>query len=235
MQMVDLHPNPTERVPVLGLCSPDVAMTTSYDDVFPATVHARYDFAETRNAARILQATNPEQFEDLVAVMDAFTLDPLLDLPAGGNESRTASRLNHAFRGRGWAEASYRVTVSSELVLRVAGTPVVQAEEGDAAGYNVDNVKGRVALDVEWHAKDGNLDRDIAAYRSFYDAGIIDCAVMVTMTRESLREWALGIDPETKKFMTSTTTNLTKVRPKLERGDGGGCPILIASICQRTI
>ena len=68
--MIDLHPNPTERVPVLGLCSPDVAMTTSYDDVFPATVHARYDFAETRNAARILQATNPEQFEDLVAVMD---------------------------------------------------------------------------------------------------------------------------------------------------------------------
>ena len=37
-----------------------------------------------------------------------------------------------------------RVTVSSELVLRVAGTPVVQAEEGDAAGYNVDtNAKGR--------------------------------------------------------------------------------------------
>ena len=112
--------------------------------------------------------------------------------------------------------------MSSELVLRVAGTPVVQAEEGDAASYNVDNVKGRVGLDVEWHAKDGNLDRDIAAYRSFYDAGIIDCGVTVTMTRESLREWALGIDPETKKFMTSTTTNLTKVRPKLGGGGGGG-------------
>ena len=46
--------------------------------------------------------------------------------------------------------------------------------------YRIDNVKGRVALDVEWHAKDGNLDRDIAAYRALYEAGVVDGAVMVT-------------------------------------------------------
>ena len=84
--MVDLHPNPTERVPVLVSRSPDVAMTTSYDDVFPATVHARYDFAETRNAARILQATNPEQFEDLVAAMVVLDLGPAATRPASGGE-----------------------------------------------------------------------------------------------------------------------------------------------------
>ena len=223
--------------PLVGnLCFRVVAMTESYRAALPQVVLDRYDFAETRNAARILQATNPDQFTDLVAVLEGFALDPVVDLPAGGNESPTAARLNHAFRDRGWAEATYKVKISGELVLRRAGSPVVELSgETEPASYNVDNVKGRVALDVEWHAKDGNLDRDIAAYRSFYDAGLIDCAVMVTMTRESLRLWALGFDPSSGKFGTSTTTNLTKVIPKLDRGDGGGCPILIASICARTI
>jgi len=92
-----------------------------------------------------------------------------------------------------------------------------------------------VALDVEWHAKDGNLDRDLAAYRALYDAGIIDGAVMITMTRADLRALALRGDPATTKFGTSTTTNLTKVLPRLTRGDGGGCPILVVSICARTV
>ncbi|MDQ6839959.1 MAG: hypothetical protein M3137_16935 [Actinomycetota bacterium] len=46
---------------------------------------------------------------------------------------------------------------------------------------------------------------------------------------------AVGIDPTTTKFGTSTTTNLTKVLPRLTRGDGGGCPILVVSICARTV
>lgn len=211
-------------------------MTRTFESALPATILARYEFVETRSAARILQATNPEAYDDLVRVLGEFALDPTVDMLAGGNESRTAHRLNFAFRERGWDEATYRVKVSGELVLRKAGSPIVAlTQETEPASYNVDNVKGRVALDVEWHAKDGNLDRDIAAYRSFYDAGLIDCAVIVTMQRESLRAWALSLDPESKKFSTSTTTNLTKAVPKLDRGDGGGCPILLAAICARTV
>ncbi|WP_205409713.1 BglII/BstYI family type II restriction endonuclease [Pseudothauera hydrothermalis] len=37
-------------------------------------------------------------------------------------------------------------------------------------GYLIDNVKGSVALDVEWNAKDGNLDRDFGAYRAWHAA-----------------------------------------------------------------
>lgn len=209
----------------------------SYLGVLPDDVLTRYDFVETRNAARILQATNPEQLDDVIAVLRQFRLSADEDItPAGRNESATAARLNHAFRGLGWQEASYTVTITSQLVLRGGESPVrVVGAEQSAASYNVDNVKGRVALDVEWHAKDGNLDRDIAAYRSLYDSAIIDGAVMVTMTRESMRAWVLELDPSSTKFGTSTTTNLEKVRPRLVRGDAGGCPILVASICRRSI
>lgn len=203
----------------------------------PGDVLGRYDFLETRNAATILRATNPVEFDDLVHVLRNFKVDVALDIfPPGGNESQTAARLNAAFRRRGWNEASYSVAISSELVLKAPGAaPVTTMEDSSAASYLVDNVKGRVASDVEWHAKDGNLDRDIAAWRTLYDSGIIDGAVMVTMTREKMRAWALDLDPDTTKFQTTTTTNLEKVTPKLVRGDGGGCPILIVAICDRTV
>jgi hypothetical protein len=214
-----------------------VTLTAGYQDAFPPGVVARYDFLETRNAAQILRATNHAEFSDLVAVLGSFRVQPTLDIfPSGGNESLTAARLNESFRARGWREAAYKVTISSELILRAPGQfSEVSKGDQDAASYLIDNVKSRVALDVEWHAKDGNLDRDIAAYRTLYDSQIIDCAVMVTMTRMEMRAWALDLDPTTTKFSTSTTTNLEKVTPKLTRGDGGGCPILIASICRRTV
>ena len=114
-------------------------------------------------------------------------------------------------------------------------------------GYKVDNVKGRVALGVEWNARDGNLDRDLSAYRALYDFGIIDAGVLITRTQDDLRELALkpgllnapGIDEERKgsssrgRLATTTTTNLTKLETRLNCGDGGGCPVLAIAITAR--
>jgi hypothetical protein len=109
-------------------------------------------------------------------------------------------------------------------------------------GYKVDSVKDRVAMDLEWSAKDGNLDRDLAAYRALYDAGLIDGAVLVTRTVDDLRalgyriRLAAGMDEKSAKnvLSTSTTTNTKKLIPRLQRGDAGGCPVLAAAICGRT-
>ncbi len=214
-----------------------VPVTSSYLNTLPSEVLDRYDFFETRNACTILAATNPEEFGDFVSALEDFRLTEDADIiPAGGNESGTAKRLNTALRSRGWREAAYNVSLSAELILRAPGSPTEAiTTDSSAASYLVDNVKGRVAIDVEWQAKDGNLDRDIAVYRTLYDSGVIDGAAMVTMTRGSMRAWALRLDPATKKFGTATVTSLEKVSPKLQRGDGGGCPILIVSICDRTI
>jgi len=209
---------------------------SSYLQVMPAPVLERYDFFETRNAARILQATNSAEASDLFEVLENFAVDEILDIVRpGGNESDTPSRLNAAFRQLAWREGSYAVTVTSKLVLRALGFPAERATGNQtSARYNIDNLKERVVIDTEWHAKDGNLDRDIASYRSLYDAGIIDCAVMVTMTRTKMQAWAKKLDPASKKFSTTTTTNLEKVRHRLLRGDSGGRPIWIVAVCERT-
>lgn len=114
-------------------------------------------------------------------------------------------------------------------------------------GY-LDNFKGRVALDVEWNAKDGNLDRDLSAYRAWHEAGVISAAVLITQDRLGLktlaeRLWsdhqaALPEDQKTAKLPidlnTSTTTNLEKAALRVRRGVMGTCPLLIVAATQNT-
>lgn len=223
-------------------------LTASYERVVPDDVRDRYELRETRNAAAILAATNPERFDEIVAVLREFELLKADLVDPGGNESNLAHRLNDAFRSRGWREGRCDTRVISELRImpyRQAGerSPRVIESEVFSTGYKVDNVKDRVALDIEWNAKDGNLDRDIGAYRALYDTGIIDAALIITRTQEDLRATAyeLAIEdglPESeasKRLSTTTTTNLVKLEPRMTRGDTGGCPLLVVAISPRCL
>jgi hypothetical protein len=223
-----------------------VDLTTSYRGVLPEDVAARYELRETRNAAAIAAATSPAEFRELCDVLAGFTLttDDLVN--PGGNQSALAARLNGAFRARGWREGRVDTRVTSELRIypyAPAGERTVRVDQREVfnEGYKVDNVKGRIALDVEWNAKDGNLDRDIGAYRSLYDVGLIDGAVLITRTHEDLRELAhrlaieagLSDDDARRRLGTTTTTNLGKLEPRMTRGDAGGCPLLAVAISPR--
>ena len=215
-------------------------LTTSFENVFPKEILQRYELREVRNASGLLAATNPGEFEELFNVLSWFVLSNDDVLGAGGNKSDVARRLDLRFRELGWREARHDTRVTSVLTkepYRQVGEDerIVIESEVSNEGYKVDNVKGRVALDVEWNAKDGNLDRDLAAYRALYDAAIIDVGVIVTRTQADLREAALNLDAESSKFATTTTTNLAKLEPRLTRGDAGGCPVLAVAITARCI
>jgi hypothetical protein len=222
-------------------------LTISYEHALPGSIRRRYELVETRHAAAIFEVTNPGPFADVVTVLDQFSLLTSDLTTAGGQESQLASRLNHEFRARGWREARVDTRVLLELRLMPfaeAGErqPEVRPTESVSKGYKVDNVLGRVAMDVEWNAKDGNLDRDIAAYRALYDAGLIDVGVLITRTQEDLRalarrvrlEAGMSEDVARKMLNTTTTTNLGKLLPRMTRGDAGGCPLLAIAICERT-
>lgn len=221
-------------------------LTNSFTAHLDAPIQERYELREVRNAAAVLSVTNPVRFRQIEEVLSAFFVVTSDFVTKGGQETDLAARLNSAFRDRGWREA--RVDVNIKLALRKmpyrpqgeSSATVVETEVTNE-GYKVDNMADRIALDVEWNAKDGNLDRDVAAYRSLYDAGLIDGAVIVTRTLE-IRELGqrlgieAGLHPEIarKILQTTTTTNLAKLQPRLERGDAGGCPILVIAICDRT-
>lgn len=214
-------------------------LTESYKRAVPEDLLRLYEFRETRNAAYLLKATNPQEFEAIVEILKGFRLLELDITGAGGNKSDVASRIDRAFREVGWREGRHALTISSVLTTMPYGaagetTPTKIATEIRSDTYKVDNVKGRVAVDVEWNAKDGNLDRDLAAYRVLYDAGIIDGAVIITRTQEDLRALALVLNARTK-FATTTSTNLPKLEQRMLRGDSGGCPVLAVAITSKLL
>jgi hypothetical protein len=213
-----------------------VKLTDSYLRVFPPSLLHRYTFREVRQAAAVLANTSPDEFAEIVLVLEGFWLGESDFLVPGGSKGEVAKRLDEAFRQLGWREGQHDTRIVTELRLmpyRPAGErrPTSVTTEVIAKGYKTDNVKGGVALDVEWNAKDGNLDRDIGAFRALYDAGVISAGVVLTRTTDDLRAIGrkLGRDP----LGTTTTTNLEKLEPRMTRGDAGGCPVLAIAITAR--
>jgi hypothetical protein len=225
--------------------------TTTYDDplVLDPATRARWAFMETNSAAAVLRSVCPDEWGDITHVLREFALDPPYWLKKGGNRGEVARKIDSMFFSRGWREL--RVDLETRGILLngngqiVGNLPVVLQE-----GYLVDNFKGRVALDVEWNAKDGNLDRDLSAYRSWHEAGVISAAVLITQDRVSLKtlaeqlwsDYLATLTPEAQQanrrlpidLNTSTTTNLEKAALRVKRGVMGTCPLLVVAAIPET-
>ena len=223
--------------------------TRTYDDpiVLDPKIRKRWAFLETSSAAAVLRSVCPAEWADITAVLEAFALDPAHWLKKGGNRGDIAKVIDGLFAERGWRETRVDLVTQGVLLSRnlevMERLPPVEQE-----GYLVDNFKGRVALDVEWNAKDGNLDRDLSAYRAWHEAGVISAAVLITQDRGRLKElaerlWAehqatLPADQRNAKLPidlnTSTTTNLEKAALRVRRGVMGTCPLLIVAATPAT-
>lgn len=235
-------------------------LTDSWETTFPSHILDRYDVRETRNAAAVMRTTTPPAFQDMIDVLDGFqlTLDKITT--PGGNKSVVAKELDESFRVRGWREARFDQDLTTKLtIFPWHDSPTKEKQHviqtrNEYGGHKIDNVLDRAVLDVEWNPKDGNLDRDFANYVSLHEGGVIDMGVIVTRSGDVLRHFirnliaevkAVDVPPEytawhqrMKKMAndplgTSTTSNFGKLVPRLERGDGRGCPILAVAITER--
>jgi hypothetical protein len=188
----------------------------------------------------------PAEWGDIMQVLSQFSLDPARWLRKGGNRGDVAKDIDNMFGVLGWRETRVDLVTRGVLLSKrldvLEELPAITQE-----GYLVDNFKGRVALDVEWNAKDGNLDRDLSAYRAWHEAGVISAAVLITQDRGALkaladRLWAVhqaGLPPHQHAKLpidleTSTTTNLEKAALRVRRGVMGTCPLLIVAATQAT-
>lgn len=232
--------------------------TQTYQRVFPASILSKYEFLETGSAAQIASVVDAEAFRDIVDVLADFSLSSRLLLTKGGSRGAIPRLIDGAFERRGWIEA--RVDLYKRAFLfpgqnapTVEGDPLGKRaadhliSETYQQGYSVDNVKERLAVDVEWNPKDGNLDRDFAAYRAWHDEGLIDAAFLITRVQEDTKRiarsaWNEFIDshPEYREkaqpvdYGTTTTANFEKARERVLRGDLGTCPILVIGIGEKT-
>jgi len=223
--------------------------TTTYDDplVLSPTVRARWKFLETSSAAAVLRSVCPLEWKEITEVLKSFELHPKRWLRAGGNRGDIAQEIDGMFADRGWVETRVDLATRGILLSR-AGKVIDELPPVYQEGYLVDNFKGRVALDVEWNAKDGNLDRDLSAYRAWHEAGVISAAVLITQDRIELKSLAkelwgqyqatLPVEQRTKKLPidlnTSTTTNLDTAALRVRRGVMGTCPLLVVAATRET-
>lgn len=223
--------------------------TRSYDDptILPPAARDHWRFMETNSACAVMKAVCPAEWADIVEVLSTYRLNPQDWLKPGGNRGDIAEQIDNLFHTRGWRET--RLDLSTHgLLFSKDDVKVGELDPIYQKGYLVDNFKGRIVLDVEWNAKDGNLDRDLASYRSWFEAGVISAGVIVTKDRLALLNLArqLWSDynltlPEANRvkklpidLTTSTVTAFDKAEMRVRRGVMGSCPVLIVAATEAT-
>lgn len=188
-----------------------------YQDYIPADLIERYEVHEVHHAAAILAQEFPEHFDDIVAALREFRLTRADITKPGGNESDIPKKLSRILRPRGWVERRLEAKLMVDGVTQQTDT------------HFIDYVKGRVALDMEWNSKDQTFDRDLYAFRAFFEFKQISLGVLVTRSNdlnEVFRE--LGVMPK----YGASTTHIGKLLPRLQANRNGGCPVLVFGIRQ---
>ena len=181
----------------------------------PADIEQRYEVHEWRNGLAILTAAHPEEWEDILRVLRGFTLLRSDILSPGGRKSRIADKLDGELLKCGWIEKAFDTRIVVDNVEHVTPT------------HKVDCYKNRVALEVEWNNKDPFYDRDLNNFRLLFDLHAIDAGVIVTRCTELQMIFdELGRGPS----YGSSTTHMAKLRPRLDGGSGGGCPVVVFGI-----
>jgi len=89
----------------------------------------------------------------------------------------------------------------------------------------------RIAWLWKWSNKDPFYDRDLDNFRLLFDLRAIDAGVIVTRCTELqmiFDELGRGLS------YGSSTTHMAKLRPRLDGGSGGGCPVVVFGIRRAT-
>jgi CRISPR-associated protein Csd2 len=169
---------------------------------------------------------------EICDVLLAFRISIDFIKKAGGNESEIPKALSKQLRPLGWTEQKLDVELTAGGKTRTSDT------------HKIDYVKGGVAFDLEWNSKDQTFDRDLYAFRAFFEYGEI--AVGILLTRDTslnqvFRELGTYVDPATKKEKTylakygASTTHMEQLLRRLRAGRSGGCPVLAIGITPKQI
>lgn len=197
----------------------------------PEDIAELYEVHDYRHAAAVLASEFPEQFEELCKALREFRFTESNVKEAGGSESAIPKAFSKILRPLGWAE--------QQLTARM----VVDGEEVSHDSHKVDYLKGRVAFDLEWNSKDQTFDRDLYAFRAFFDYDRISLGVLVTRSNE-LDSWFDSLGAYKDKYGTerlykakfgASTTHMRKLLPRLNAGRSGGCPVLVFGITTKLL
>lgn len=181
----------------------------------PASVRQNYEIHERNHAVAILREDFRTEYNDILAVLGAFTLKKSEIMTPGGRKSPIATAIDADFTARGWVEKGFDTKI------------VVDNATLNSPTHKVDCFKNRVALEIEWNNKDPFFDRDLNNFRLLFDLKAISVGVIIT--RCSNLQTLFNSLGKGDSYGNSTT-HMAKLLPRLQGGSGGGCPILVFGI-----
>jgi CRISPR-associated protein Csd2 len=192
----------------------------AYSDHVPRHLLRLYEVHEYRHAAAILAHEFADEFEEICSALCEFQFTDAQIIKGGGNESEIPKTFSKLLRPKGWKESKLKARLMVDDAAVSTDT------------HKVDYVKNRTAFDLEWNSKDQTFDRDLYAFRAFFEYNRISAGVLVTRGVSMVpyfRSLGSGV---LKKYGAEggSTTHMGKLLPRLEAGRSGGCPVLAFGI-----
>lgn len=203
----------------------------------------RYSVHSYRSAAVVLETRAPAELAAIRDILDRFTISTTEIRSPGGNRMSATERFGALAAAAGFHQ---EVRIEADLMVKLRagrgdGAPVIETltREDYIHNHLVDFWRGRVAFDYEWNSKDQTYDRDLYAFRSFFEAGVIDVGVIVTraLPPEFFKGLGYCLDrngQETAQSVAAkfgaSTTGTHKLLSRIAAGRSGGCPVLVLGV-----
>jgi hypothetical protein len=193
----------------------------------------KYEIHNFNHAAEILLHAYPEECAEIFHALEEFSLSVSDILASGGNESAIPKKLSAHLHPLGWHE----VKITGDLLVKVhsrnpSKVTEVKTIKNFIDGHNIDYVKNSIAVDMEWNSKDQTFDRDLYAFRTFYECGIISSGVIITRSEQLNPVFS---QLRIKQKYGASTTWMGKLVSRVNAGRHGGCPIMAVGITPKAI
>lgn len=202
----------------------------TWEQYIPDDIVKLYEVHDYKHAAAILSKEFPTEFSELCDALRQFRFSNNDITKGGGNESHIPKIFSSILKPKGWSERN----LAAELnIYELKGKKQKELKSSFSHGtHKVDYIKGRVAFDLEWNSKDQTFDRDLYAFRAFFEYDAISVGVLVT---RSLELNPIFKELNINKKYGASTTHIGKLLPRLEAGRNGGCPVLVFGITSKVI
>ncbi|WP_263078217.1 hypothetical protein [Endozoicomonas sp. Mp262] len=181
----------------------------------PQKIRDNYEIHERKHASTILEHDFPEEWRDILDVLEAFELKKTYITTRGGRKSKVSKFIDEFLYSRNWVEKHFDTRI------------VVDREEKDSPTHGIDCYRNKIGLEIEWNNKDPFYDRDLNNFRLLHDLNVISVGVIITRCTELQQ---IFNDLGRGESYGTSTTHMGKLMPKVNGGGSGGCPLLIFGI-----
>ncbi|MEL6269278.1 MAG: BglII/BstYI family type II restriction endonuclease [Chloroflexota bacterium] len=188
-------------------------------ELLPQSIRDRYEVHEWKHACAIMHSDFPDEWQDLIDLLNGFSLCKSWLTVGGGRKSQISESIDTFLHSRGWVETGF------DTAIRVDDTVL------ETPTHKVDCFKNAIAIEVEWNNKDPFYDRDLNNFRLLFDLRAISVGVIITRSDELQQ---IFNDPGRGSSYGASTTHMSKLLPRINGGGGGGCPLLVFGITDKT-